>query len=499
MRTGGDAMLDKPDDMFDRDVEWMEITAFASDDRAGATLGVVSGRRRQGKTFLLRALCEATGGFYFAADEATDGESLHQMGKALGAHLGLPSALRFESWYEAFDALLALGNDKPVAVVIDEFPYLVRANSALPSILQNAIAPRRAERERSRSRLLLCGSAMTFMGTLLAGNAPLRGRAGVELVVPTLDYQLAAQFWNVTDPTLAIKVHAIVGGTPAYRREFARDDTPAGVDDFDDWVKRTVLNPASPLFREARYLLAAESELHDMGLYHSVLAAIAGGHTTRGGIASYTGRKSGDLAHPLNALTDCGLIRRQPDAFRDNQSTYEIAEPLITFYHAVMRPIWSDLAHTRNAALLWERSQRRFTGNVLGPHFEQLCRHWTRYFGPEEVTGGFPARVDPGTVNDPGNRKTCQIDVAAFGFDDGDRQTILAIGESKWHETMGIAHLERLRHLRGLLTAQGRHGAATARLLCFSGTGFTTELTDEAARSGDIRLLTPADLYAGVL
>jgi hypothetical protein len=42
-------------------------------------------------------------------------------------------------------------------------------------------------------------------------------------------------------------------------------------------------------------------------------------------------------------------------------------------------------------------------------------------------------------------------------------------------------------------------GAAAARLLCFSGAGFTAELLDEAARSGDVRLLTPADLYAGVL
>ncbi len=485
--------------MFDRDVEWMELTAFASDERPGATLGVVSGRRRQGKTFLLRALCEATGGFYFAADEGTDGESLRQLGAALGAHLKLPSALRLGSWHEAFDALLALGNEHPVAVVIDEFPYLTRANPALPSILQNALAPRRAEREGSRSRLLLCGSAMTFMGTLLAGNAPLRGRAGLELVVPTLDYQLAAQFWDITDPALAVRVHAIVGGTPAYRREFARDDTPAGADDFDDWVNRTVLNPASPLFREARYLLAAEPELHEMGLYHSVLAAIADGNATRGGIATYTGRKSGDLAHPLNVLMDCGLVRRQPDAFRDNLSTYEVAEPLITFYHAVMRPIWSDLAHVRNSSLLWGRSQRRFSGNVLGPHFEQLCRHWTRYFAAEEVTGGFPARVDPGTVNDPGNRKTCQVDIAAFGFEGNDRQTLLAIGEVKWHETMGQAHLERLRHIRGLLTAQGRHGAATARLLCFSGAGFTAELVDEAARSADLRLVTPADLYTGVL
>jgi len=495
MRASSDVLAAKPDDMFDRDVEWMGLAAFAADERPGATLGIVSGRRRQGKTFLLRALCEAAGGFYFAADEATDSDSLHQIGAALGEYLGLTSGLRFDSWHEVLDALLALGNDRPTTVVIDEFPYLARANPSLPSIVQNALAPRRAQREGSRSRLLLCGSAMTFMGTLLAGNAPLRGRAGLELVVPTLDYQLAAQFWNVTDPALAIKVHAIVGGTPAYRREFARDDSPADADDFDDWVQRTVLNRASPLFREARYLLAAEPGLQDMGLYHSVLAAIADGNATSGGIASYIGRKAGDLAHPLNVLMDCGLVYRQPDAFRSNRSTYEIAEPLITFYHGVMRPIWSDLAHTRSPARLWERSEPRFTANVLGPHFEQLCRYWTRHFAPEEVIGGFPGRVEPGTVNDPASQKARQIDVAVFAVNDAGREAIMAIGEAKWHETMSLARLERLRHIRGLLTGQGRHGAATARLLCFSGAGFTAELKDEAARSGDVRLLTPADLY----
>ena len=43
--------------------------------------------------------------------------------------------------------------------------------------------------------------------------------------------------------------------------------------------------------------------------------------------------------------------------------------------------------------------------------------------------------------------------------DDG-REAILAVGEAKWHETMGLAHLDRLRRIRGLLTAQGRPGAA---------------------------------------
>ena len=120
-------------------------------------------------------------------------------------------------------------------------------------------------------------------------------------------------------------------------------------------------------------------------------------------------------------------------------------------------------------------------------------------FAPEEITGGFPSRVEPGTVNDPASKKTWQIDVAAFAVGDDGREAILAIGEAKWHETMSLAHLERLRRIRGLLTAQGRPGAATARLLCFSGAGFTAELRDEAARSGEVRLLTPADLYTGIL
>ncbi|MGO4420403.1 hypothetical protein AB4Z54_17140 [Streptomyces sp. MCAF7] len=59
--------MDKPVGMFDRDFEWEELVRFASYAGAEATLGVVSGRRRQGKTFLLDGLCRAAGGFFFAA------------------------------------------------------------------------------------------------------------------------------------------------------------------------------------------------------------------------------------------------------------------------------------------------------------------------------------------------------------------------------------------------------------------------------------------------
>jgi AAA+ ATPase superfamily predicted ATPase len=488
----------KPTEMFDRDFEWSELVRFAGYDGPEATLGVVSGRRRQGKTFLLDAITRATGGFMFTATETTEADGLRQFGAALAAHTGEPVPYRFADWDEAVGRLLRIATDGPTVAVIDEFPFLAKASPALPSIVQRALDPS-ARRGHTPVRLLLCGSALSFMGGLLAGNAPLRGRAGLELVVPTLDYRPAARFWEITDPRTAALTHAIVGGTPAYRREFTQGDAPEGPDDFDDWVVRAVLNPGRPLFREARYLLAEEPDLHDTALYHSVLAAIANGNAARGGIADYLGRKSTDLAHPLHVLEDVGLIRHEPDAFRRNRSAYRIAEPLIGFYHSVMRPHWGDLERPGRAAVVWRRARATFRGKVLGPHFESLCREWARWHAAPDTYGGHPARVAAGTVNDPAARTSAEVDVAVHGHDeaDPDREVLLAIGEAKWNDTMGLGHLRRLRHIRDLLAARGAADLERTRLLCFSGAGFTDDLRDTAARDRTLQLVDLERLYHG--
>src|SRR6185312_16066804 len=115
----------------------------------------------------------------------------------------------------------------------------------------------------------------------------------------------------------------------------------------------------SPLFREARYLLAEEPDIRDPALYHSVLAAIASGNTTNGGIASFIGRRSDQIAHPLNVLEDCALISKQPDLFRSGKAHYRIAEPLITFYEAIMRRRWAELERNR-APAVWEATRPSF-------------------------------------------------------------------------------------------------------------------------------------------
>ncbi|HEU5390494.1 MAG TPA: helix-turn-helix domain-containing protein [Streptosporangiaceae bacterium] len=491
------SVLDKPSHVFGRDREWRALAGFAADPRPEATLGIVTGRRRQGKTYLLRSLAAATGGFFFEAAEATEAESLRMFGAALARHAGSAADFSFPDWENALRYFMDLAGPEgpdPVPLIIDEFSYLVKASPALPSLLRREVDSRGpSQGGGSRARVLLCGSAMSVMGGLLAGNAPLRGRAGLEMVIKPFGYRDAARFWGVSDPRLAVRLHAIVGGTPAYRRQFVRDDAPAGPDDFDAWVVRSVLNPDRPLLREARYLLAEETDIRDPALYHSVLAAIAARNETWGGIANYIGRKASDIAHPLNVLEDAGLVVKETDGFRAGRTRYRITEPLVTFYETVMRPRWADLELGLGAEV-WADSGAAFGSQVAGPHFEALCREFARAEG-RRVFGVPVGEVASGTVTDPGNKAQIEVDVAVFGpARPGEPRPVISLGEAKWGKVMGLRHVERLRRARALLAVKGHDTTATA-LACYSGAGFDAALSSAAA-DGGILLVGADRLYS---
>jgi uncharacterized protein len=485
--------FEKPSHVFGRDREWRALADFAADPRPEVTLGIVSGRRRQGKTYLLRSLAAATGGFFFEAAEATEAESLRMFGAALARQAGAAADFSFLSWEDALRYFLALAGQDQVPLIIDEFPYLVKASPALPSLLRREIDSRGpSQGGASRARVLLCGSAMSVMGGLLAGDAPLRGRAGLEMVIKPFGYRDAARFWGATDRGLAVRLHAIAGGTPAYRRQFIRDDAPGGPDDFDDWVVRSVLNPDRPLLREARYLLAEETDIRDPALYHSVLAAIAARNETWGGIANYIGRRASDIAHPLNVLEDAGLVAKAIDVFRAGRTRYRITEPLITFYETIMRPRWADLEAGLGAEV-WADTGPTFGSQVVGPHFESLCREFARAEG-RHVFGTPVGEVASGTIADPASKAQIEIDVAVLGpARPGEPRQVISLGEAKWGKVMGLRHIERLRRARALLTAKGYDTTGTA-LVCYSGTGFDPAL-QAAAGSGDVLLIDVDRLY----
>ena len=483
----------KPAHIFDREREWQGLAAFVTNTTPGATLGVVSGRRRQGKSFLLQALARETGGLYFAATEATEAESLRLFADALLRHTRQPLEQPFRDWDDAVRYLFRQFRSTPVLVVLDEFPFLSRVSPALPSIIQRELGPG-GTGANSSVRLVLCGSAMSVMGRILSGRAPLRGRLSLELVVQPFRYIEAAAFWGIADPYLAILVHSVVGGTPAYGRELARGGSPSSRDDFDAWVARTVLNPQSPLFREARYLLAEESDIREPAIYHSVLAAIASGNTTNGAIGGYTGRRSDELTHPLTVLEDSGLITREPDLFRRGRANYRITEPLISFYEAVMRRYWPEL-ELGLAEAVWRSAKASFSTRVLCPHFEALCRLWATFAGAD-LFGEVPGEIGHGVVNDPAERAQIEVDVAALAAASptGPRR-VLSLGDCKWGEVMGLRHLARLSRARDLLAVKKYDTRSTA-FVCYSAAGFDRGLRAAAKRDpGRVLLIGPEDLY----
>jgi hypothetical protein len=487
--------LPKPPELHDRVEEWGALAEFASDLAPGAVLGIVYGRRRQGKTLLLELLAEATGGFAFTGLQQANAQNLAELASVYAGFVGVPSA-SFENWTAAMEALLTVGDrlGRPVPVVLDEFPYLVEQAPELPSVLQRALSPRSVTRMAGQVRLILCGSAFTVMRGLLGGSAPLRGRAKLELLVQPFDFREAADFWGVVDdPGLAFQLHALVGGTPAYRAmSVERPDSAAG---FDDWVTQRLLSPASAMFREGSALLYEEPELGDAALYHAVLSAICSGARKRSDIAKTLGRPDSALSYPLEMLERVQLVRKVDDALRSRRPIYQVTEPLVRLQHLIIRPFEARLVG-RNRARVWAESQDTVASLIYGPHMEDLARSWCIEYAALETLGGLPSRCEPAIVACREHKKNHELDVVVSADPPGERSRILAIGEVKatnW--LVGMNQVEHLRHIRSLLPPDAIAGET--KLLLFSRKGFTPDLAAEAVSHSDVDLIDLRRLYHG--
>jgi AAA+ ATPase superfamily predicted ATPase len=483
----------KPVDLFDREAEWSELTSFVGNPAIGATLAIVYGRRRQGKTLLLELLAEATGGFMFTGLEQSSSQNLAAISHAYAQHRRLDVPVTFTSWEQAIEALVGLGErDAPETVVLDELPYLLAGSPEIPSLLQRSLSPRSRARRTSRTRFVLCGSAFSVMGRLLGGTAALRGRAGRELIVHPFEYRDAAAFWDVSDRALALQLDALVGGTPAYK-DFSEGDHPTSLVDFDAWVVRRLLNPATAYFREGRVLLAEEPEVTDVGLYFSVLSAIAKGKTRRGQIAAALGRPESALAHPLTVLTETRLVERHQDPLRSNRSTFRICEPMLRFHQLVIAPHEGRLTRRRGADV-WAETADTVASRIYGPHFEEVARQWTAVHASQSTLGGRASRVGTTVVSCRRHGSQHEVDVVAMETAPRVPDRLLMIGEAKWSaEATGLPHLERLHHIRELVGAPD----GSTRLALFSRSGFTRELIRKAAASQDVELVDLERLYFG--
>ncbi|MFJ4694037.1 ATP-binding protein [Streptomyces sp. NPDC088766] len=487
------SLPEKPERVFDREDEWDALVAFARDGGAQPRLGVVTGRLRQGKTFLLEALTRALGGFYFGAQQVTQADALSRLADELARYTNEPSSRHWRGWEDAVDALLALGGRGAVPVVIDEFPHLVRQSPSLPSVLHSAFRSHDGGRS-GQARLLLSGSDLPLMRRVFSTASPLRELAGLDLTVGPFDFRRAARFWGIEDPALALLVHAVVGGTPAYRRDYVCDDAPGDRQDFDAWVCRTVLDPRKPLFREAYHLLQEETDHVDRALCHSALSAVASGCSTQGQVADCLAAPLTDTARCLGLLVENGLLHSAPDAFRPHLIRLHVAEPLLAFEHVAVGPRRSALEQ-QDAAGVWKRARPVFDSVVARSHFAQICRDWVLGFAGPDVFGAHPVSAARGALPDPehsGGRDVA-ADVVVHGHGTGREAALLSVGLARWDEVMDTHHLEQLRSLLALLADRG-DDVTRARPACYGGAGFTPALR-AAEAEGHVVLVGLDRLY----
>ncbi len=498
--------MEKPPSLYDREHEWADLTGFVAAPGPRLRLGIVYGRRRFGKSFLLRRLVESAGGVYHLALQEERRPALDRFAAALSRSLEGAPPLRFDDWSAALGyaaEMLGRRGGGPQVLVLDEYPYLHRAapelDSAVQALIDEAAAGGLGSEWRSTVSVVVCGSAMSVMTGVLSGASPMRGRAALDMPLSSFDYRTARGFWGIDDPKTAFMVDSIAGGAAGYKNLSAAAGAPERPEEVGEWLAATVLNPSHALFREDEYLLREDPRITAEAPYYSLLGAIAAGNRQQGRIAAAVGRGSGDIVHHLRVMTDAGFVVRDDDLLTSRRPSYRIADPIVRFHHLITRQHMARL-EDRRAEEVWAESEAVYRSGIAGPHFEEVCRRWVDRYASAETVGGPIGAARRLQVNDRDRRRSFELDLAAPARkgSNGGRQTVIQlIGEAK-PGRMGASDLARLDRTAGLL--DGRKGVSTApglKRLLFSLKGFDPELSAAARLRPDVELIDPTRLYEG--
>lgn len=485
----------KPAEVFDRDRDWEVLASFAADRRL-PRLGIVSGRRRQGKSFLLRRLCadDTIQGLYVLSQEQIRQVALEMFADALCRQLDIPGAVRFPGWNDALRFFFQQASGR--LLVIDEFPFLLRHSPELPSVIQSAYDDARNDPAAPPVRLILCGSALSVMTELLSGQKPLRGRAVLDLSLRPFTYREAREFWEIEDLELAFRVHAVFGGTPGYR-DLVETPPPRRIAELPHWLGDQVFQPSGVLLTEADYLLRDDPRITDRALYQSVLTAISRGAGTPSKIGAILGRNDRSLAHPLTVLESGGLVRRGGDVLKQRGGWYTLTDPIVRFNELVLLPRRGEFEEHRGEQAIMA-AEPTISAQVLGPHFEALCREWTAWYAASEGLDLPVGAVGSTVINDAQGKTKHEVDVVALAAGEipGRREARIAlIGEAKCtNRPRNMSDLNRLEYLKGRLADQGAQVEA-AVLALFSRSGFDRDLIRAAGARRDVMLVGLTRLY----
>jgi len=382
---------------------------------------VLYGRRRVGKTRLLWEWMQRhpEDVLYWAAEPSSESDQRRAFSQALYRFFhpgGAEAAVYYPTWRAAFEAFgeMAARRGRRVALVIDEFTYLLEHGPRVAGALQHAW-----DQALSRGNLMLALSG-SHLGMVVRGvlspQAPLYGRATTALRLQPLPYPATREAFPNYPAEARVALYAVVGGVPAYWA-YWNPQAP-----FQENLTAFVTHAALSLGDEPRFLL--QDYIRETGNYYAILSAIARGAHTPAEIRRTSELPGGHVSRYLESLLETGYVERRRSLTappNSRQGRYHLTDPFLRFYFRFISPYRSQIAAGVQTPLIAEL--RRHLLDFIGAYtWEEIARLWTLHAGARDALPFQPLEVGAAWT------RTAQVDVVGVN----PREGTLILGECKW-------------------------------------------------------------------
>lgn len=430
----------------------------AEHDRDQFSLIIVYGRRRVGKTELIKAFCDGKEHLYHLATQDAATVQQEKLGEEIAAFRD-ERVPRLEDWHDVSDYLGDVLAEEKQLVAIDEFPYLVASDDSVLSAFQRLIDEQSAD---STATLILCGSSISVMESeVLSHESPLYGRRTAQIDLQPFSFDTALELIDYPFAD-SVRSFAVTGGMPMYLTLF----------DYDTSLKTNILeqhlSKTSILYNEPEFLL--RTELREPARYMSILEAIASGATTPNEIAGQTGIGSGPLSSYLQRLRRLRLIHREvPVTAREQKSKrslYRINDAFLRFWFRFVEPNQSGIEQAPQRVL--EQRILPELDQFVSATFEDVCREALWQLTTTDRLHGSYGAVGRWWYGEQ------EIDLVALD----DRAPSVLFGECKWTTSpIGTGLVEQLQEKA--TEVRWKTGAREEEFALFSKAGFEDGVTEQ--------------------
>ena len=446
-------------------------------EQDAASLVIVYGRRRVGKTALITEFIQDKPALYFLATEESEtvNRSNFQRLCADFLHDDLLKNTDMTRWEDIFAWMLRQQKStERMVLVIDEFQYLGKANRAFPSVFQKIWD---TMLQHENIMVILCGSLISMMvSQTLSYDSPLYGRRTAQMKLSPIDFGCYWEFFpKGTSLGELVGLYSVTGGVPRYIREFQKRGEILAL------IRERILDPNSFLFDEPRFLL--QREVEDIGSYFSILRVIAAGNHRLSSIAAALQQKQTNLPRYLNVLIELDLLEREVPVTETNpekskRGLYFIKDNFLSFWFKFVYPNISYIESGRPEVAA-QKLRDNFIDNHVAFVYEKCCQAKLWQLSAEKK---LPFQVS--RVGRWWNNKGTEIDAVALS----PAEKGLVVGECKfWKQPVG---LNVWKYLQGKASAiDWNRDTRKIVYVLFSIQGFTPELRKIAKTRRDVLLV----------